>query len=83
MGKIGEFLDKLNPLQGIKLPSLPFGNAAAAGGLVAGTQAAGAGGGGSIVVNVYTTGDSIAAEQAVVRALRRVTRINGGSLRDR
>jgi hypothetical protein len=83
MGKIGEFLDKLNPLQGIKLPSLPFGNAAAAGGLVAGTQAAGAAGGGSIVVNVYTTGDSIAAEQAVVRALRRVTRINGGSLRDR
>lgn len=80
--KVGSFLDKLNPLKGFKLPSLPF--------LSSSTSSAGAGVGrsssrasstGSVApatINVYTTGDGIDAEQAVVRALRRVTRLNGG-----
>jgi hypothetical protein len=68
-------------LQGFKMPSLPFlssSGAGAGGGPSAGTFAATAGGGWAPTVNVYTTGDSIETEQAVVRALRRVTRINGG-----
>jgi hypothetical protein len=82
IGAIGRLLEKLNPLSGIKLPSLPS--------LGAATSSAGAYGvgpaatssaaayAGAPVVNVYTTGDGIEAEQAVVRALRRVSRINGG-----
>jgi len=50
---------------------------------VGGLRAARAGGSssrasGPITVNVYTTGDGMQAEQAVLRALRRQTRINGG-----
>lgn len=83
---IGRFLDKLNPLKDFKMPSLPaLPFSAALGGpapVGVGAQAAGARAvtTGAITVNVYTQGDSIAAEQAVVRALRRVTRINGGQV---
>jgi hypothetical protein len=82
IGALGRFLDAINPLKGISLPSLPFlssttGGAAPAASGRSASRAAPAGGGGA-VVNVYTSGDSIDAELAVVRALRRVTRINGG-----
>lgn len=84
IGAVGRFLEKLNPLQNIKLPSLPFLNSSSAGGASAGVGRAAAMQSSvapaPATVNVYTTGDSIAAEQAVVRALRRVTRLNGGVL---
>ena len=38
------------------------------------------GGGSSVVINITATGDSLATEQAVMRALRRTTRINAGSV---
>jgi hypothetical protein len=84
IGAIGRFLDKINPLKNISLPSLPFLSASSSG---AAPASAGVGRSGARVsssavapatINVYTTGDGIDAEQAVVRALRRVTRLNGG-----
>ena len=81
IGKVGDFLAKLNPLQGIKLPSLPFLSSSAASAAPAGV---GRSAGRTVApaapasITIYTTGDGIEAEQAVVRALRRVTRINGG-----
>jgi hypothetical protein len=82
---VGNFLANLNPLKNFKLPSLPFLNSTSAGvgsagvGRSAGATTTSSGGGSAaptIVVN--TTGDGIEAEQAIVRALRRVGRINGG-----
>lgn len=86
---VGSFLDKINPLSNIKLPSLPFLNAAGAAMPQAVALAGGMGRDGaasygvasassSIVVNITTTGDSIEAEQTTVRALRRVQRLNAG-----
>jgi len=83
IGAIGRFLDKINPLKNISLPSLPFLSSSSGG---SATTTAGVGRSSSrsmgavapATINVYTTGDSIDAEQAVVRALRRVTRINAG-----
>lgn len=81
VGAIGRFLDSINPLKGISLPSLPFlssSSASSAGAGRAAGRAVTSSSVGAPVINVYTTGDSIEAEQAVVRALRRVTRLNGG-----
>jgi hypothetical protein len=83
IGKVGAFLDKLNPLKDFKMPSLPFlssSPATAAGGAGVGRSAGAARAATSSAptINVYTTGDGIEAEQAIVRALRRVTRLNGG-----
>ena len=84
LGALGKFLDAINPLKGISLPSIPFlsSTTASAGpagmGRAASRAAPSFGSGGSPTVNVYTTGDSIDAELAVTRALRRVTRLNGG-----
>jgi hypothetical protein len=82
IGLVGDFLAKLNPLSGIKLPSLPFlSSSSASAGAGVGRSAGRASSTGSVApatINVYTTGDGIDAEQAVVRALRRVTRLNGG-----
>jgi hypothetical protein len=82
IGALGRFLDSINPLKSISLPSLPFlssAPAAAGGGLARGAPRAGElPAGRAPVINVYTTGDGIEAEQAVVRALRRATRLNGG-----
>lgn len=81
--KINDVVDAIS-----NIPKLPFTSSAGtapapAGVAVPGLRAAsraGSGGGaqGPITVNVYTTGDSMQAEQAVLRALRRQTRINGG-----
>jgi hypothetical protein len=84
IGALGRFLDAINPLKGVSLPSLPFLSASSstAGGSAgtgrAASRAAPAGSSSGPTVNVYTTGDSIDAELAVTRALRRVTRLNGG-----
>jgi hypothetical protein len=83
-GAVGRFLDSINPLKGIKLPSLPFLNSTTA---MVGSAGVGRGAtasptstssGGAPTIQVFTTGDGIEAEQAIVRALRRVGRINGG-----
>jgi hypothetical protein len=87
----GAFLDKINPLSNIKLPSLPFGNAAGAAmpravelaggyGRDAGAASYGVayGGAGGIVINVQTTGDSLEAAQVFARTLRKVQRLNAG-----
>jgi len=86
IGKLGDFLAAINPLKGISLPSLPFLSSAVAPsvglsvGAFADTRAAGGAvsSRAAITVNVYTTGDSIEAERAVVRALTRSSRLNAG-----
>ena len=86
IGALGRFLDAINPLKEISLPSLPFlsSTVASSAGLAASPFGADTRAGGpvssraSIVVNVYTTGDSIEAERAVVRALTRASRLNAG-----
>jgi hypothetical protein len=80
---VGKFLDSINPFKDIKLPSLPFlnGTVAVAGSPTATARAGAAplvSAGAAPVVNIYTTGDGIEAEQAILRALRRVTRLNAG-----
>ena len=82
---LGKFLDNLNPLKGFTLPNLPFLSSSASAapasagvGRTAGATATAAVPAGGITGEVFTTGDGIEAEQAVVRALRRVTRVNGG-----
>jgi hypothetical protein len=75
IGKIGSFLDSINPLKGIKLPSLPFlsSSTASAGG--AETRAAGNGGVGGVTINIY--GDPAVIEARVIRALRSYQARNG------
>ena len=81
---VGKFLEKINPLNGIKLPSLPFLSSSSAMVGSAGVGRAATAGptssssAGAPTIQVFTTGDGIEAEQAIVRALRRVGRINGG-----
>lgn len=78
-GAVGEFLSKLNPLKDFKMPSLPFLNAGGSSSPAASSRGASTSSSSTApTINVYTTGDGIEAEQAVVRALRRVTRLNGG-----
>ena len=73
---IGDAVDAVNPF------TAPPPAARTAGRLVAGPWSRAAtrsgGGGGGVTVNVYTTGDSIEAEAAVVRAVRRAQRLNAG-----
>jgi hypothetical protein len=80
LGPIGDLLSKLNPLANFKMPSLPFLSSSSASAGAGPSTRAGSSSVGTVapVVNVYTTGDGIEAEQAVVRALRRVVRLNGG-----
>jgi hypothetical protein len=81
-GKVGDFLASINPFKDIKLPSLPFLNST----MTVSGAATGRGVGASPMVssaaaptiNVFTTGDGIEAEQAIMRALRRTTRLNAG-----
>lgn len=82
---IADFLGKLGPLKAAGdiiggIGGIIGGKSAAgsSGAPMVGTRAAGSSSASSITINVNTTGDGIEAEQAVVRALRRVTRINGG-----
>jgi hypothetical protein len=79
---VGDFLSSINPFKDIKLPSLPFGIGSSAPATAGVGRSAGATTTGAApapaTINVFTTGDGIEAEQAIVRALRRVGRINGG-----
>ena len=78
IGMIGDFLDKINPLKGISLPTLPFSAPAGVSGLQAGPQAVG-GNAGGITFNIY--GDPSVIEAKVTKALRDYARRNGkGSL---
>ena len=83
IGKVGDFLSKINPLKDFKLPSLPFLSASSSSAAPTGVgrsagRAAAPAAPAPASITIYTTGDGIEAEQAVVRALRRVTRLNGG-----
>jgi hypothetical protein len=77
-GAVGRFLDAINPLKGISLPSLPFLSSAAApaasslGRSVGGRSS---GGGGGVTINVYGDPDTIRA--TVLEALRTYDRRNG------
>lgn len=77
IGGFADAIDNINPFgaapaSGVPVARRPAGLRAASRAGVGGRAA------GPITVNVYTTGDSLQAEQAVVRALRRQTRLNGG-----
>ena len=76
IGAIGRFLDSINPLKGITLPSLPFLSAAPSSSQAQGrgTRSAATRGAGSVVVNVQS-----ADPEEVVRALRRWSAANGGA----
>jgi hypothetical protein len=84
---IGKLIDGIGPLKaagdfiGGIVGGLSTPAAAAASGRGAAMPAGHSSGGGatSVTINVTTTGDSLAAEQAVMRALRRSTRINAGA----
>jgi len=73
IAKLGKFLDKINPLKGIKLPSLPFlssssaGAPAGAGATARGARAGGSSSGGT-TVNVYGAIDP----EATARQIRRI-----------
>lgn len=82
IGAVGRFLDSINPLKNVSLPSLPFLSATA--GAPPGARSARFGAPATRAaslqpqITIYTTGDGIEAEQAVMRALRRQTRLNAG-----
>lgn len=81
IGAIGRFLDSINPLKGISLPSLPFlsSSAAGTGASTRGRSSRSSGGAvGGITINVQ--GDPAVIEAAVVRALRSYGRRNAGGL---
>jgi hypothetical protein len=81
IGAIGRFFDSVNPFKDFHLPSLPFSAPSGGGGGTVGRTRGAPAATGTVAaptIQIFTTGDSIEAEQAVVRALRRVTRINGG-----
>lgn len=92
IGKVGDLLSKLGPLKaaGDFVGGIIGGKAVAAppgapGVGLLGVNALAGGGGGlstgaSVVINITATGDSLATEQAVMRALRRSTRLNAGSV---
>jgi hypothetical protein len=75
-GKVGQFLDSINPLKNFKMPSLPFIGGTSAPGGGATTRAGGTGGGsvGGVTINIY--GDPAAIEAQVMRALRTYNRRN-------
>jgi hypothetical protein len=74
---IGDAVDAVNPF-GAPPPAARTASAVAGPWSRLAARSGGGGGGGGITVNVYTTGDSIEAEQAVVRAVRRAQRLNAG-----
>lgn len=78
-GKIGDVLGSLPKLPfGLAASAAPGGNAPAVHGLRAARAADAGVPSRGVTINVYTTGDSLDAEQGVMRALRRQTRLNGG-----
>jgi hypothetical protein len=76
LSKIGPLRDLGNLVGGI-VGGLSS-SAVAAGPQLRGATPQSSGGTGSVVINITATGDSLATEQAVARALRRVARLNAG-----
>lgn len=85
---VGGLLDKIGPLKtlggivGGIVGGLSTATAAAAplpGGHGAERSGGGGGSASSVTINITATGDSLATEQAVMRALRRNTRLNAGN----
>ena len=69
IGKVGEFLDTINPLSGISLPSLPFLGGNAATGTAARSGGRDASGGGGITINVHGAIDPEGVARSVARVL--------------
>ena len=85
MDWLGDLLSKIGPLK--DLGNLVGGivgglgaSAASVSPTTRGARAGGGGGTGGVVINITATGDSLATEQAVLRALRRTTRLNAGAV---
>jgi hypothetical protein len=82
---VGKILDKLGPLHDLAgfvggiVGGLSTGAAVGGPALRGATRQSSSGGGGSVVINITATGDSLATEAAVARALRRTTRLNAGA----
>lgn len=73
IGKIGSFLDSINPFKGISLPSLPFLSSSAAGvaaPMARGARAGGMPGAGGITINVSGALDPEATARQILRILR-------------
>jgi len=79
LGKIGPLRDLGNLVGGI-VGGLSTEAAAGGGATTRGARAGSSGGGGGVVINITATGDSLATEQAVLRALRRSSRLNAGAV---
>jgi len=83
IGAVGRFLDSINPLKGISLPSLPFlgrssggGGGGALGSRARGVPFAGGGSsGGGVVINIH--GDPDVIRSTVIDTLRAYDRRNG------
>ena len=82
IGKVGELLGKIPGLDKVAgiIGGIGRGAEAAAGpsATATSTRSGGSSAPATIVFNTYTTGDSLATEAAIARAVRRVLRINGG-----
>jgi len=86
IGVVGDLLSKIGPLRDLgNLVGGIVGNLST-GSVAATTAARGAragttgGGGGGVTINITATGDSLATEAAVLKALRRSSRLNAGTL---
>jgi len=79
IGKLGDFLESINPLKDFKLPSLPFLNSTSTpAGASAGTFATGGStSSGGITFNIY--GDPAVIEAKITKALRDYARRNGSA----
>ena len=78
IGKLGDFLESINPLKDFKLPSLPFMNSASTpAGMSAATTATGSGSSGGVTFNIY--GDPAVIEAKITKALRDYARRNGSA----
>ena len=84
LGAVGDLLAKIGPLR--DLGNLVGGivgglssSAVATGPSARGATSSSGGSRGSVVINITATGDSLATEAAVARALRRVSRLNAGA----
>ena len=75
IGGVAGAIDSVNPFTA---PPPAAARAVAGPWTRSGRAATTSGSAGGITVNVYTTGDTLEAEQAVVRALRRTQRLNAG-----
>jgi hypothetical protein len=77
--EVGDFLSSVNPLKGLKLPSLPsFSSSTSSAGGSSSRAVSSAGGSLPAGVTINIQGDPLTIERTVVRALRTYSRRNGG-----